>query len=207
MQIIKYKKGSIYSLGKYNWQILDIQNGEALLLSKNILEKRAYHESPGNITWEKSTLRKYLNDEFYNKTFSTEEKKMIYETKIVNDNNPWYDTEGGSDTTDKIFLLSIEEVAEYLGVSEEFGERKGKYEENYEAVLHGEACYISDEYNDARIAKTKEGEAWWWWLRSSGNYSDLAASVNHVGDLYLLGNLVHTVSIGVRPALWIDLEY
>jgi len=41
----------------------------------------------------------------------------------------------------------------------------------------------------------------WWWLRSPGNYSDYAASVNNDGSVYFIGNYVNYCSDAVRPAL------
>jgi len=59
--------GNVQSFGGYNWRVLDIQNGQALLLSELILEKRPYHKEQVNITWENCTMRNYLNNKFYNK--------------------------------------------------------------------------------------------------------------------------------------------
>ena len=62
-------------------------------------------------------MHDYLNGEFYNR-FSENEKARIAETRVITNNNPWrQNINGGEDTTDKIFLLSIEEVVEHLGDS------------------------------------------------------------------------------------------
>ena len=103
---LSVRAGDIIQLGDYSWQVLDVQNGMALVLSERVIERRRYNESFIGVTWETSTVRQYLNGEFYDK-FSAEEKSRIAETRIPNNNNPWFGTRGGNVTNDKIFLLSL----------------------------------------------------------------------------------------------------
>lgn len=56
-----------------------VANGVIILLSIPFLK---YNTAYGDIAWEKSTIRQYLNNESYN-TFSEEEKAMIKETDVV----------------------------------------------------------------------------------------------------------------------------
>jgi hypothetical protein len=74
---------------------------------------RPYNVEWESITWETCTLRQYLNGEFYN-SFRDNEKAMIAETRNVNTDNPGYGTEGGNDTIDRVFLLSINEANGYF---------------------------------------------------------------------------------------------
>ena len=101
------KIGSIIPFGGYDWRVLDVQNNKALILSEKIIEERAYKRK--DITWETCKLRRYLNGAFYNK-FSSQDRARIAETRITT-NNPWY--KEGNATNDKIFLLSIQELALY----------------------------------------------------------------------------------------------
>ena len=184
--------GDIIPFSKYSWRVLDIQDGKALILSERVIEKRLYHSSWAAVTWETCTLRQYLNGEFYN-SFSTEEKARIAETRIPNNNNPWYGTNGGNVTNDRIFLLSIEEVVKYFGDSGQLRNRPSN------------SAYINDKYNSARIAQDGNGGASWWWLRSPGINSFYAASVDSDGSIYI--NRVNVVygGGGIRPALWLNL--
>ena len=111
---IKYHKTkkSYFKYEPIKWRVLQSENGEAFLLSDVILDKKAYDESYEYITWEESSLRAWLNEKFMNRTFSAEEKEKINITEIVNQDNPAYGTEGGNNTSDKIFLLSSAEVDE-----------------------------------------------------------------------------------------------
>ena len=186
--------GSIISFGGYDWRVLDVQDGRALLLSEYIIEHRAYHNRSEAVTWETSTLRHYLNNQFFN-SFNESDRARIAETRVLNNNNPWRGTHGGNDTNDRIFLLSIEEVVRYFGDSGELRNREGEWSE----------WAIYDRYNFARIARTRNGEASWWWLRSPGLDSYCAAGVNSGGILDFRGLHVVYGSGGVRPALWLNL--
>ncbi|MCL2079972.1 MAG: DUF6273 domain-containing protein [Oscillospiraceae bacterium] len=167
--------GDVIPFGGYNWRVLDVQGGKAFIISEDILERRPYHEPGGRITWENSTIRNYLNSEFLS-SFSQADQAKISETTVINNNNPTYDTPGGNNTVDKVFLLSIYEA--------------GRYFEN----------------DSARIAYDSDGEAVWWWLRSPGDYSYYAAFVNNVGYLNHNGGNVNNNIPGVRPALWLNLD-
>ena len=81
-----------------------------MLLCKNTIENKAYNYKRMSITWEACTLRKWLNEDFYN-GFKKEEKALIAQTECENKNNSKYGTNGGNDTEDYIFLLRLVVVA------------------------------------------------------------------------------------------------
>jgi hypothetical protein len=187
-----YELGSTIRFGDYDWRVLDVQNGRALILSDTVIERRAYHSQWAGITWAECDLRAYLNGEFYNK-FNPSDKARIAGTDITTANNPWYRTKGGGATSDRIFLLSLEEVIKYFGDSGKLRKRPK------------DAYWIDDRYNRARVAKDGNGGASWWWLRAPGQKSYIAASVNVVGGLSVSGYDVVDDDGGVRPALWLNL--
>ena len=190
---IEVEIGSTISFGGYDWRVLDIQDGKALLLSDKAVKNRAYQQSSyRKTTWAECSLREYLNGKFYNSL--GEDKARIAETVVTTSNNPWYSTNGGDDTNDKIFLLSIEEVVKYFGDS---GQLKNRMDN---------AWCINDEYNSARIATDKKGTVSRWWLRSPGSNDHYAADVNDSGNLVFNGNFVDLSGGGVRPALWLNLQ-
>jgi hypothetical protein len=98
--------------------VLNNANGKALLLTKDIIEQRAYNSEYTSVTWETCDLRAWLNSDFYNK-FSDSEKAMIAETTLSNLDNADYGTSGGNNTDDKVFLLSIDEVRRYFSSDDE----------------------------------------------------------------------------------------
>lgn len=62
---------------KYEWRVLDIQNNTALIITEYIIEQRAYHDAYIDITWADCSLRKYLNDEFYDKFTAADKSRII----------------------------------------------------------------------------------------------------------------------------------
>lgn len=170
------------------WKILSIENDKALLVSQQGIEGKRYNEAPGNTVWENSSLRNWLNTNFYNDAFTDEEKKLILTSDIINYKNVRYRTENGGNTSDNIFLLSIEE-AERFFVSDE------------------ERTLVPTPLAKSRgVFVDKSGNSWWW-LRSSGCVQSYAADVDYGGDIDSYGsNRYHAINC-VRPALWISLSF
>ena len=167
------------------WRVLQSENGEAFLLSDVILDKQLYNENDKYVTWEKSSLRAWLNKKFIKRAFIDEEREKINITEIVNQDNPVYGTEGGNNTFDKIFLLSLSEVSE-----QQDGEKYGFLDDEIRA------CGKSD------FSKTGS----WWWLRSPGYDSGYAAGVYDYGWVYRYGHDVGSSDDGVRPTLHLNLS-
>ncbi|MGN0465505.1 MAG: DUF6273 domain-containing protein [Lachnospiraceae bacterium] len=112
------------TFGNLEWLVVKKEGNRELLLTKESVGQKPYNDSLEDITWEQCTLRQWLNGEFYNETFSEEEKAMIEVTRVINEDNPEYGTQGGNDTDDKVFLLSHDEVWEYFGQDAEDAEEK-----------------------------------------------------------------------------------
>jgi hypothetical protein len=187
--------GDVIKFGAYEWQVLDVKDGKALLITQDITHvNMPYNQEYGEFTWEACSLRKWLNNDFFN-SFSQTEQSCIAVTNNTNENNQWFGTNGGNTTQDKVFLLSIEEVARYFGDS---GQLKNKNSDNED--------FISDQFNQKRIAKYNDNVAWWW-LRSPGYASDRVAIVRDDGSVSMDGNGVGNGydDGGVRPALWLNL--
>ena len=111
--------GNIISLGfidkvPLRWTVLDISRNKALLLADKAIENRIYHEKPGKTTWERCSLRRYLNNFFFIYAFSDIARRSIVSTNLLNMPNPEYGTPGGHNTKDRLFLLSGSEYAEYF---------------------------------------------------------------------------------------------
>ena len=184
---IKYHKteAGYFKYEPIKWRVLQSENGEAFLLSDVILDKQLYNENDKYVTWEKSSLRAWLNKKFIKRAFIDEEREKINITEIVNQDNPVYGIEGGNNTFDKIFLLSLSEVSE-----QQDGEKYGFLDDEIRA------CGKSD------FSKTVS----WWWLRSPGRNSFSAAEVDCCGWILRCGVDVCYDSDGVRPALHLNLS-
>ena len=75
----KYEQDNDTSNGKEDieWLVLDVQGDKAFVISKYALDAKAYNEDETAISWETITLRKWLNNDFYNSAFTSSEKNRI----------------------------------------------------------------------------------------------------------------------------------
>ena len=86
----------------------DENSNRALIISKDIVAKMPYHKPGGDVTWEKCTLRKWLNKVYYKSLPPNIKSHILEETRINPDNE--YGIPGGKYTSDKVFLLDVYEV-------------------------------------------------------------------------------------------------
>ncbi|MCL2500541.1 MAG: DUF6273 domain-containing protein [Defluviitaleaceae bacterium] len=186
--------------GDYTWRVLDIQDDKALLLSTFIMEQRAYHPCYEGVTWETSKLRAYLNGDFIER-FDEAEKGHIVETLLNNPPNLWYDINGGSETRDRIFILSLEEVDKYFGDSGDYANKRRKKYDGGKWVSDDNGWILSNEFDNSRVAE-HNGLASFWWLRSPGYSEYTIAYVSTTGNIPLNGDRVCIGRGGVRPAMW-----
>lgn len=185
------------------WLVLDVQDGSALLLSKYALDGKPYNRDDAKVTWETCTLRTWLNGEFYDAAFSPSEQARILTTEIDNSKSQGfseYETKGGNDTRDRVFLLSCAEVRKYLNVTRE--DRDNTKSRTSPTPYAANQGVKESEWS---FEKTSEGVgACSWWLRSPGYYQNGAATVSARGENGW--TRVYSIEYGaVRPALWIDL--
>lgn len=183
----------IINFGNYKWKVLYTDKNKSLIITEEITELRWYNNKFIDVTWYDCELRRYLNNDFYNK-FSLDEKSKIIKVINTNPDNPWFKTNGGLDTVDNIFLLSIEEVCKYFGDSSE--KLLNKKDQKWS---------IEDENNLNRQAAFK-GINHSWRLRSPGYYNKTSTSIGANGNIYIRGNGVFGSPRdggGVRPALWV----
>ena len=206
-KIKNIKVGDTYTFGAYEqdnstsngkeaieWTVLDKDGMSLLLISKQALDCQQYNTSYTDVTWESCSLRKWMNGTFLNKAFNAEEQAQIQNTTVSADKNPEYNTNPGNATTDKVFLLSINEVEKYFNSDEA---RKCAPT----AYAKAQGAYTSDSYKTASGAATC-----WWWLRSPGFTQSCAASVRYDGSVNYRGSDVDRAHGAVRPALWINLD-
>ena len=164
------------------WRVIKCENGEALLLSDIVLDKQKYNKRLKKVTWEKSTLRKWLNKKFMNRAFSSSEQEAIRTTKVINEDNYYYKTDGGNDTLDKIYLLSLSETDE----EKEYG-----FTDSYGMTIKYSNYADLDDYQ-------------YWWLRTPGEKNISAAAVDMFGEAYVGGG-ESDMELGIRPVLHLNL--
>lgn len=183
------------------WLVLARDGNHALLISRYGLDAKPYNTTYESTTWEKCTLRTWLNKDFLNRAFSANEQSAILLTNVDNSSKQCYSswsTSGGNNTQDKIFLLSYAEANQYLNVTySDSNNQKSRVAPTAYAKKNG--AYTSSSNT------TQDGEAsGWWWLRSPGSRQNYAASVYSVGSLDF--RRVSSAHASVRPALWVNLE-
>ena len=187
------------------WRVLSNSDGKLFLLSDQNLDVKPYNSSSTGITWEKSTIRSWLNgyaasennsgtdyssNNFIDAAFSSDEQVAIADTYVYNKNDPSYSTSGGEDTTDQIFLLSIEEANNSSYFPNGSNSRKSTntaYVASYSGMLGA-------------------GKADYWWLRSPGGDDDYAAYVDDGGVVFNNGYIVGNRNTAVRPAFNLNLN-
>lgn len=185
------------------------------------MDDQRYNEKWATITWEKSSMRSwingykasenqseidYSNKNFIDTAFSTAQKNAIKTTKVENRNNIHYGSagQGGNDTSDKIFLLSEREV---------YNTDDAK---KYGFVLDGE---VYDEARRCKCSTYAYAMGTWrniedseyngnalWFLRSPGGscYGDVTA-VYDFGRVNSGGTSIFS-DHSVRPAIRLDLS-
>lgn len=97
------------------WEVLNVEDNKALLVSKYVLFNKEYSATDETANWENSSLRTWLNLDFYDNCFSSAERKLILESVVTADANPYarQKINQGQATKDYIFCLSVEEVIDY----------------------------------------------------------------------------------------------
>ena len=189
-----YEQDNNNSNGKepIEWIVLDKKGNELLLISKYCIENRIYDTLPfpavffKTVTWERCILRKWLNSDFISYAFNSDDREKILRKRIKNFDNPKYNTDGGNDTEDKVFLLSINEAIRYFPSNAARRAAPTSYAVNQGAELKNGFCR--------------------WWLRSPGYFKCDAAHVDSDGGMSYAGAEPHVGFISVRPALWLDIS-
>jgi len=198
-----YNTSSVYWF-KYEpitWRVLDVVSGNAFLMANLVLDSQDYYYSTSNRTigeatvypnnYKESHIRSWLNDNFYNTAFTTEEKTRIQTTNV---DNSFASTGYSSNeyecanTSDKVFLLSYVEAT-----SETYGLSTTSRQLQPSAYAQSQGDYTD----------TSNGNSYWW-LRSPSR-SDASRARGAGSDGSFNDYKVYSTNRGVVPALWISL--
>lgn len=175
------------------WLVLAKEDNRLLVISQYGLDCKPYNRERADVTWESCTLRQWLNGVFLRTAFSKEERALIPTVTVSAAKNPYYSTNPGNATEDKVFLLGFEEANDYF-----------KSEEARMCVptayAKSNGVYTSKSYTKEYAATCS------WWLRSPCSKQSIAAEVYVSGDVLIGGDYVDNDGYCVRPAMWISLE-
>lgn len=196
------------------WRVLKVNGNTALLMTDRAIDNQPYSGDGISITWENSTIRSYLNgygrsynangkdyssSNLMDSAFDAKEQSSIKTTYVLNKNSVRYNTNGGNNTNDKIFLLSQAELyagaeaAAYGFISSNDDIDEAKFCESTTYAKAMGAAVTQNAYNDC-----------YWWTRSPGRETYNAAYIAY-GRCEHFG-LSATGSSAVRPALNLDIS-
>lgn len=197
--LVRHEQGYFY-YEPIKWRVLSInQDGtDAFLMADQILDVQPYYSVRDvEITWEKSDIRKWLDSVFVDRAFSDEEKEVIRDSEVKTANNKWFNEQpGGSDTTDKVYLLSIEEALE-----PSYGFSSDETEGNTRKVTATDYAVAEEIWDWSHSFTTS------YWLRSPGSKKGKPAIAYDDGTIPTGGTSDNsTYSLGVRPVMHVDLS-
>jgi len=170
--------------GGIDWLVLDEADDKILILSVFPLFDMAFNAEYASVTWEDSTIRSYLNNEFFN-SFGQRDRARISETRVINNDRMTslygshrFLVPAGNDTDDRIFLLSLAEVVKYFPTRAERVVRT-----------------LSDHPQHPDIE-------WAWVLRTPG-YDNFTTQWIMLGGVDGNWDVNTSHAAGIRPAMWL----
>ena len=194
------------------WRVLDPAFG--LVLSETIIDSQAYNNyilKSGNYygnaektyyanNYAESSIRAWLNDDFYNTAFSAAQQNIIettaLENKAFSTSCSQYDS---ASTNDKFFFLTYDDA---LNTSYGFSSSYSTTDLNRRTCgsdyAKCQGLYVTTS-TDSKCLDAKGDKCSYWWLRSAGDYSNRACDVDVDGDIYKACGADRT-DVGVRPA-------
>ena len=209
--------GDTVTFGSYRcpteWQVLSKQGDDVLLLSLRAVGMSRYNDASVDTTWAKSDIRRWLNGDFYEKSFGEREKALIRTTEIDTYSGLYgnsapegfsyedgivYDDDDGADylsytgeqtngVTDRLFLLNLAELNLHM---------KTETEKRCLAQPDPKAEKNAEESSPAEYTS--------WWLRTQTGEGLPACYIDETGatqyDYY-----GEDPALGVRPAVWVSL--
>lgn len=189
------------------WQVLSANDKVMLLLSESILDAHAFDEGSNGdeIKWATSELRNWLAEDFYNVCFDENEQTAIVETTLSNATGGELD--GGPMTTDKVFLLSAQEMTNtnygFWGTSAESPSRMAKVLPGVRNKFTTWTAGFTDKY-----IYNSDTETAYYWTRTPYNlrygFALNPKFVSANGQVGYGTSVMQTWRVGIRPAVRIS---
>ena len=174
------------------WIVADVdqENNTCVLVAKHAIEYLPMRAKTTTATWENSTLRKWLNQDFYKSSFDTEEKNLIKKA-IIKNTASYPSKKTVKETEDWVFLLNMSEAGNYFKSNEE------------------RLCMPTEYVKQKAKGNVYNGYCRWW-TRTPGYYQENKkfSCVSYDGEVKSADGAKTAVSSNdfVRPAITIDLQ-
>lgn len=116
--LLEAAPGRVMTLGCWEdkpirWRVIAERGKQRLLLAEEAVARHPYCDRQIDATWATCGLRRWLNGDFLKAAFTAEERARIQFSKVENAPSPKYWTDGGPNTTDRLFPLRMEELEKY----------------------------------------------------------------------------------------------
>ena len=223
-----YEQDGNLSNGKepIEWIVLEDNGDTLVLMSKDIIESKTlddYSDGQTDYIWADSSLRKWLNNEFLKTAFSDTEISCIKQRTWEYDESPESTSEdsSGKDVTDKVSILSYEEVLMYyMGKDLSFDDTKVycpnlvakpsdaivKSDSNKNGLgLFTVSIIGKQEYQDMGYPDDIINDSFSeWWLRTSNYNETQLMYVSSHGKIYDYGTSYKSETYknkGIRPVI------
>lgn len=166
------------------WIVLD--KGNQILMSKKLLDAQPYQNvvsSSTTIRYASSSIRTFLNNDFYNVAFTDNQQRAI---KDLQRSVAPYDSASKDTVTDPISLLTFDEAKKYSTVKS----------------VNSDSGRVAKEYTDYAVCQglSVYNEAADWWLLTPSEVAARACCVDKAGALShnVTANMTNK---GVRPVI------
>lgn len=121
------------------WKIIDKDTGKIMIDSALVEHK--YNEELEDVHWHNSGIRKYLNGEYLENSFSSGEKNAIKETKVDSMDIATGTTQVAPSSNDKVYLLSFRDYS-----NEKYGFKSNKSREAAMTMLTRDRGSLTNTY-------------------------------------------------------------
>ena len=169
------------------WRVLERTESEVTVITADVIDQVNYNEEAVPAVWETSSLRAWLNGEFFQSTFTPAEQQVIELVDVPAGGGVALPEPDAAFTKDRLFCLSAEEAKRLLPTN---ASRKARVTH----VAYEKMVIVSD-----------DGTGSMWWLRSRGDAPTNAATVYIDGSVDEDGWLVNISRVGVRPVFKVKL--
>ncbi|MGM9537334.1 MAG: DUF6273 domain-containing protein [Candidatus Onthomonas sp.] len=177
--------GDTITFGKLNvdekakWVVLENDGTSVTMLGCFGLE-HSYHNASGAVTWKDCELRNWLNTEFIAETFHRNERSLLLYADLDNASSSVYETDGGDDTSDRVYLLSEAEAEKFSSI-------------------------LFDKDENGKTLDPYKAEKLGWRLRTPGAAGDGTAFVNTSSKINRYGFESTSKQLMVRPVIQVSI--